>query len=272
MNTSDLKTFLPAAFAAARFPTPQNPCIVVLRNACVVDYNYLTPSNGEMVLTPDSGRNICDSIVLVDGDGYTVLAGRSYPEIDYINQGLNTNHIASSFLPKAYVHGLHQGKYKALIQGREFLIWRTSQGQATNAETKSETEAQTGFRAYDNFHGFAPQSQGCVTVVGVMFDMYPSNSHHWAIAYDWLYGKHANDGYFDLAILQAEDVFNPGPSLRIGSEGEDVKRLQEILQLETDGWYFGDTFAAVRAKQRDLGMVDDGIVRQALASKLGLEL
>jgi peptidoglycan hydrolase-like protein with peptidoglycan-binding domain len=50
------------------------------------------------------------------------------------------------------------------------------------------------------------------------------------------------------------------PTLRRGSTGKFVKQLQAKLQIEVDGFFGPMTETAVRAFQRDNGLVPDGIV------------
>jgi hypothetical protein len=52
----------------------------------------------------------------------------------------------------------------------------------------------------------------------------------------------------------------PRETLRRGSAGDSVRRVQELLGLTTDGSFGPRTEAAVRAVQRSLDMVPDGIV------------
>ena len=56
--------------------------------------------------------------------------------------------------------------------------------------------------------------------------------------------------------------------LKLGSSGEDVKRLQEKLGVETIGKFGPKTEAAVKAWQKANGLKDDGIVGDATWSKL----
>jgi len=50
------------------------------------------------------------------------------------------------------------------------------------------------------------------------------------------------------------------PTLRRGSQGEFVKRLQRLLSLEADGDFGAKTEAAIREFQRQCSLVPDGIV------------
>jgi putative chitinase len=56
--------------------------------------------------------------------------------------------------------------------------------------------------------------------------------------------------------------------LKVGSEGADVKKLQEKLGVEAIGKFGPKTEAAVRAWQKANGLKDDGIVGDATWSKL----
>ena len=56
--------------------------------------------------------------------------------------------------------------------------------------------------------------------------------------------------------------------LKVGSEGADVKKLQEKLGVEAIGKFGPKTEAAVKAWQKANGLKDDGIVGDATWSKL----
>ena len=56
--------------------------------------------------------------------------------------------------------------------------------------------------------------------------------------------------------------------LKVGSEGADVKKLQEKLGVESIGKFGPKTEAAVKAWQKANGLKDDGIVGDATWSKL----
>jgi putative chitinase len=56
--------------------------------------------------------------------------------------------------------------------------------------------------------------------------------------------------------------------LKVGSEGADVKKLQEKLGVEAIGKFGPKTEAAVKAWQKSNGLKDDGIVGDATWSKL----
>ena len=56
--------------------------------------------------------------------------------------------------------------------------------------------------------------------------------------------------------------------LKVGSKGEDVKKLQEKLGVEAIGKFGPKTEAAVKAWQKANGLKDDGIVGDATWSKL----
>jgi peptidoglycan hydrolase-like protein with peptidoglycan-binding domain len=60
---------------------------------------------------------------------------------------------------------------------------------------------------------------------------------------------------------------NNGPTLRVGSSGQDVRRLQRLLVMmklldfeQIDGQFGAKTEAVVRAFQTDRGLTADGIV------------
>lgn len=50
------------------------------------------------------------------------------------------------------------------------------------------------------------------------------------------------------------------PVLRLGSKGESVKNLQNLLGLISDGNFGSKTEAAVKQFQAQAGLVKDGIV------------
>ena len=56
--------------------------------------------------------------------------------------------------------------------------------------------------------------------------------------------------------------------LKVGSEGADVKKLQEKLGVETVGKFGPKTEAAVKAWQKTNGLKDDGIVGPETGAKL----
>jgi N-acetylmuramoyl-L-alanine amidase/Putative peptidoglycan binding domain len=61
---------------------------------------------------------------------------------------------------------------------------------------------------------------------------------------------------------------NGKPTLRRGSQGDDVRTMQRALRLEPDGDFGARTEAAVRAFQREQGLVPDGIFGPASWRKL----
>ena len=64
-----------------------------------------------------------------------------------------------------------------------------------------------------------------------------------------------------LAILGGEYEPKSLPVLlKVGSKGEEVKKVQAALGLEADGWFGQMTFAAVVAWQGNNGLTPDGIV------------
>ena len=56
--------------------------------------------------------------------------------------------------------------------------------------------------------------------------------------------------------------------LKVGSKGDDVKKLQEKLGVEAIGKFGPKTEAAVKAWQKANGLKDDGIVGDATWAKL----
>ena len=58
--------------------------------------------------------------------------------------------------------------------------------------------------------------------------------------------------------------------LKIGSNGKEVKELQEFLEIQADGIFGKGTDAAVRKWQQDEGLVVDGIVGPATWNSMGL--
>ena len=58
--------------------------------------------------------------------------------------------------------------------------------------------------------------------------------------------------------------------LKIGSNGKEVKELQEFLEIQADGIFGKGTDAAIRKWQQDEGLVVDGIVGPATWNSMGL--
>ena len=56
--------------------------------------------------------------------------------------------------------------------------------------------------------------------------------------------------------------------LKLGSKGEDVKKLQTKLGVEPIGTFGPKTEAAVKAWQKANGLLDDGIVGNGTWSKM----
>lgn len=54
----------------------------------------------------------------------------------------------------------------------------------------------------------------------------------------------------------------PGNSLKLGSKGKDVERIQRTLGINVDGVFGKETEAAVKAYQKRKGLTVDGIVGQ----------
>ena len=57
-------------------------------------------------------------------------------------------------------------------------------------------------------------------------------------------------------------------TLRIGSKGNDVKKLQQALGITADGIYGSQTAAAVKAYQKKNGLSVDGIAGNQTLGKL----
>ena len=84
--------------------------------------------------------------------------------------------------------------------------------------------------------------------------------------------KLINGGYHGLddrkqryitAYAVLEGNYEPEPLpilLRVGSQGEEVKKVQEALNLDADGWYGQMTRTAVIAWQGGNGLTPDGVV------------
>ena len=58
-------------------------------------------------------------------------------------------------------------------------------------------------------------------------------------------------------------------TLKIGSEGEDVKKLQTVLGLKADGKFGPGTQAALKSWQEKNGLDADGIAGQKTLEKMG---
>ena len=60
-------------------------------------------------------------------------------------------------------------------------------------------------------------------------------------------------------------------TIRKGSKGSAVKKLQELLHITADGIFGLQTEAAVKAYQTSKGLVADGIVGAKTWAALGVE-
>ena len=225
------------------------PVIVVYRN---ID------SNGQFVA--DTGMNNCDRVLLVDASDIHVLTGRTYPNDKYQHNNVTgkskANYIASGYYPTAWRKGPHF-KLRALRQNAPFMIWRSK-----DMELMDEDDYNQYAVVADNFHGWAPASAGCVTVVG---QMRPPVTGDWKIADNWIYNTHAKTPLFSAAIFHHWDL-DGQQRLRMGSRGEKVKDLQNFLnkkgaQLIVDGDFGPASHNAVRDYQRAQKVPDSGMIK-----------
>lgn len=225
----------------------RKPLIVVFRNTVIEDNSIL--------YIPEVGSNICDTIFLVD-DECIMLRGRSYPHEKYQKRMVEgtdlANYIATGFYPDVYKKGLHKG-IRALVQNRNFVIWRSRDMEFRDEDDYNETGI-----VFDNFHGLAPYSAGCITVAG---GMKPATDD-WEIADHWIYTK--NTEVFSAAVLNFSDILNPDISkLRVGSVGFKVEELQRRLckfyRIAIDGEFGSYTHKILRQFQTDHNLISDGI-------------
>ena len=89
----------------------------------------------------------------------------------------------------------------------------------------------------------------------------------------WRKGKTVNaEKLLDPSIFDAPDapLFDPPVLLRIGSTGDAVAKVQEIVGVEADGLFGPVTEDAVKAYQRANGLVPDGIVGPLTAKAMTL--
>ncbi len=75
---------------------------------------------------------------------------------------------------------------------------------------------------------------------------------------------------FDATSQPAKIYVVPRPTLRRGSKGEDVRRLQSLLTVGVDGDFGPKTEAAVRKFQTGKKLVSDGIVGPQTWGAIGL--
>jgi hypothetical protein len=77
----------------------------------------------------------------------------------------------------------------------------------------------------------------------------------------WQIGM-ASAGIIERAIAAVKNVVAPTPlkypTLKRGSKGQDVRRLQAMIGIKVDGDFGPKTEAALKAKQKKLGVVVDG--------------
>lgn len=253
--------------------TPKFPMIVTFRN-----------TGPGPVPAVDNGVNNCDLILACDDDVRVVGIGRTTPHAHYIEQqrrGIAAcNMVESQYCEDMWIFGNHLG-YSGLVEvNRRFsLIINRETGQIQYGP-----DAQVG----DNFHGYGPASAGCTTVEGCM-SRYPTRGKpviyqpgppqsdlagdggDWSKFESWIASKDPLTLYSGL-WLQHEDL-TERKALRIGSQGEGVKALQNALSLPTvDGVFGPGTYFAVRNAQQVNGFPMDAIVTQELAGKLGFIL
>lgn len=245
-----------------RFPInlEERPLIVILRETAK-----------DLSKIPDNGENICDTIVLMDEKNFIVVSGRSFPhkkyQINFMKGGEKCNRIASSYVQKAWVKGLHKG-YRALRQNVPFYIWRSKDLIWGNKDDTIERDIVA-----DNFHALAPWSAGCVTVQGYPEQpkKYPGGIRgDWKIVDNYLYNIKKNTQYFDACIFERKDIeINYPIALRIGSSGLDVRNLQKLLKITIDGDFGPKTFEALREWQSKNGFYPDGIAWPEVLEKIG---
>lgn len=109
---------------------------------------------------------------------------------------------------------------------------------------------------------------------------YPPNSNN--VKYNtWFYGRQVQGANYPWCCAFISYLFweleggssNINPTLKMGSKGPDVKRLQELLnkkgyQLKVDGDFGTLTQAAVKNFQRVHSLTDDGVVGPLTWGKL----
>ena len=245
-------------FITINDPLPA-PLIAVFRNTAFTGkYSY----KNKISYLEDTGKNITDTVFLIDDNDIFELMGRSYPHDKYQTQMVagtaKANYIASAY----YFHGLRKGFhlqiYPALREAVKFLVWRSLDMDLKDGDDYTERN-----NVSDNFHGWAPFSGGCVTVRGKMGKIgHPEdNTEDWKTAYDWIYGM--DDTYFNPVIFEHEDL-SMDRRLRIGSRGDNVYQTQDRLtgfgySIKPDGDYGPWTHEIVRQFQRLNGLTDDGI-------------
>jgi len=244
--------------------TGERPLIAVLRNSKQKDdtgFNYVI----------DDSMNCCDTVLLIGktGNDAVSLEGRSFPhkkwQAKQAAHTANANYIASGFYPMAWRKGFHFS-YRALVQHVKFMIWRSEDLEIRDGDDYAQYNIVA-----DNFHGWAPDSAGCVTVEGSM----QREDGDWGAAVKWIYDANRSETFFDAAILNNSDIRDRDEKLRFGSGGEDVKKMQKLLSriygVRADGDFGPVTHYTLIKFQRENGLEPDGIygpkTREALEKK-----
>jgi hypothetical protein len=244
--------------------TGERPLIAVLRNTKQND-------DGSFEYVRDDSTNCCDTVLLIDRKRRDAisLTGRSFPHREYqarqVAHTENANYIASGFYPMAWRKGFHF-KYRALVQHVKFMIWRSEDMELGEGDDRPQYGV-----VWDDFHGWAPDSAGCVTVKGTM----QKEDGDWGVAVKWIYNTNDPYTFFDAAILNNSDINDEEEKLRFGSGGSDVKKMQRLLSkiygIKIDGDFGPVTHNALIKFQRENGLMPDGIygpkTRAALEEK-----
>ena len=222
----------------------ENPLILVIRNS---DKRNLIPIS-------DTGSNCCDAIFLVSLSGIIPLQGRTIPHEKYQAQmvaGTNlANRIATGFYPGLYRRGKHRG-HEALVPGKAFVFLRS-----TDMILGNEDDYPESYLVADNFHGSAPYSAGCISVIGKMNP--PTDD--WALAHNWVYRENKNATRFSSLVLEHSDLRDNGHQFRIGSVGYQVSVLQRALGIEPDGDFGPITFYNTRRFQIENKLLPTGVI------------
>lgn len=246
----------------------KTPLVVTFRNTVNSPNGYIFQ---EDILT-----NNCDTVILMDEtSSIYILSGRSTPHKDYqtkvVAGTMNANYIATGFYQDIWIKGTHYAMnkgYNALIQNapKVFVIWRSKDMQYGNADDYSQSGV-----IWDDFHGWAPYSAGCVTVEGQMVP--PTGA--WKIANEWIYTKHIKSPFFSCAMFNHNDLTDNTIKLRVGSSGILVVKMQDALnragfQMLSDGSFGPKTHEIVRQFQKSKLLKDDGIVGSLTMKHLGM--
>lgn len=236
------------------------PIVVVFRNTRVL-------KTGAVEYVQDKGNNCCDLVLLVDPENLHVMQGRSLPHKKYVKKaikrgGKGANYIVTSYNKDVWQKGSHRG-FSALRQrtNKKFMVGRT-----LDELLMDEDDYNDYGIFYDNFHGWAPSSAGCVTVKGQMFR--DGGSQDWRKAYNWIYSENKKQSYFSLAMLNYTDASRQNDRLRFGSTGIMVNNLQEKLTkkgiiIGIDGDFGKKTHLGIMKLQGKYGLKQDGIVGNA---------